>query len=137
MSFKKIPKKKQSVLRSVAVKFYLKLLHYCFVGSFAKSLEQICAKQLQTASNKSSLPEKKKKKGVFGNFARFTGKHLSQGLLFNEAASLWQHQCKNLRLSCILFQTISISLETGIFAHKKSFSEKIRKSLIKRKEGFQ
>ena len=55
--------------------------------------------------------------------------------MFNEAASLWQHQCKNLRLSCILFQTISISLETGIFAHKKSFSEKIRKSLIKRKEG--
>ena len=38
---------------------------------------------------RSSRPEVFCKKGVLRNFAKFTGKHLSQGLCFNKVARLW------------------------------------------------
>ena len=39
------------------------------------------------------------KKGVLGNFTKFTGKHLCQSLAFNKVAGLiigvsWNHPCK-------------------------------------------
>ena len=40
------------------------------------------------ARNRSSRPEVFCKKGVFRNFAKFTGKHLCQKLFFNKVAGL-------------------------------------------------
>ena len=46
------------------------------------------SKQLTTNFNKSSRPEVFCRKGVLSNFAKFTGKYLCQGLLFNKVAGL-------------------------------------------------
>ena len=42
-----------------------------------------------TLMYRNSLPEVFCKKGVPGNFAKFTGKHLCQSLFFNKVAGLW------------------------------------------------
>ena len=39
-------------------------------------------------TDRSSCPEVFCKKGVLGNFAKFTGKHLCQSLFFNKVAGL-------------------------------------------------
>ena len=41
-----------------------------------------------SSSSRSSRPEVFCKKGVLGNFAKFTGKHLCQSLFFNKVAGL-------------------------------------------------
>ena len=47
---------------------------------------------MQSTYFRSSRPEMSCKKGVLRNFVKFTGKHLCQGLFFNNVAGL--------RLSC-------------------------------------
>ena len=44
--------------------------------------------KFQKKSFKSSCPQVFCKKGVLGNFAKFTGKHLCQSLFFNKVAGL-------------------------------------------------
>ena len=45
---------------------------------------------VEVERNISSRPEVLCKKGVLRNFAKFTGKHLSQSLFFNKVAGLRQ-----------------------------------------------
>ena len=44
--------------------------------------------RVKVVKYRSSYPEVFCKKGVLGNFAKFTGKHLWQSLFFNEVAGL-------------------------------------------------
>ena len=69
------------------------LLYRCFPGHFEKPVR---AAECQShpivrkflVNFRSSRPEVFSKKRVHKNFAKFTGKHLCQGLFFNKAAGL-------------------------------------------------
>ena len=52
-----------------------------FINSTKKSQKK---KKLELSRDRSSRPEVFCKKGVIRNFAKFTGKHLSQSLFFDE-----------------------------------------------------
>ena len=45
----------------------------------------------------SSRPEVFCKKFILKNFAKFTGKHLCQGLFFNKVAGLRPHACNSIK----------------------------------------
>ena len=61
------------------------------------------------------LPEVFLKKGVLKNFAKFTGKHLCQGLFFNKVAGLfyWKALCKYHYLSSFIY-FLFIGVESNI-----------------------
>ena len=57
----------------------------------------------QKFSNRSSRPEVFCRKGVLGNFAKFTGKHLCQSLFFNKVTGCcFCSKLKEPEMFCIL-----------------------------------
>ena len=63
-----------------------------FNMSFPRRLKQFCIASLH-AKYRSSGPEVFCKNGVLRNFAKFTGKHLWQGLFLNKVAERLWHMC--------------------------------------------
>ena len=57
---------------------------------FKTAKKYLVVRQSEKLKIRSSRPELFCKKGVLRNFARFKGKHLSQGLFFNKVATLAQ-----------------------------------------------
>ena len=64
------------------------LLYKTALGSQLTSLAQYLAMSLLGMQFRSSHRRRSVKKGVLRNFAKFTGKHLCQRLLFNKVAGL-------------------------------------------------
>ena len=61
----------------------------CNEQELAELFNEYCTNTVEKSSSKrSSLPEVFCTKGVLRNFAKFTGKHLCQSLIFNKVAGL-------------------------------------------------
>ena len=92
---------KKNPIRSVSV-----LIAESFQGTFftehflmAASIPTLCIAG-RCSILRSSRPEEFCKKGVLRNFAKFTGKHLCQGLFFNKVAKACNLLKKSLRHRC-------------------------------------
>ena len=70
-----------------SVKYHFEMIFsWNFVG--IKSIDKKILQKYCIAPTRSTRPEVFCKKGVLKNFAKFTGKHLSQSLFFNNVAGL-------------------------------------------------
>ena len=64
-------------------------IHFMLLSLIVGEIKSIMLKVWKLKSrNRSSRPEMFSKKGVYRTFAKFTGKHLYQGLFSNKAAGL-------------------------------------------------
>ena len=93
-----------------------KLFHWFqYDMSFPRRLKQFCVASLH-AKYRSSGPEVFYKNGVLRNFAKFTGKHLWQGLFLNKVAERLCYMCfpvnfaKFLRTPFIIYRTPLVAL---------------------------
>ena len=103
----------------------------CFQPSQTSAMKLFLRKQLtvETAIMRSSPLVVLCKEGVLTNFAKFTGKHLSQSLVFNEAVDLQSLTLSEKEIPAQMFscEFCEISHNTIIKGPKKlSFSAKMR-----------
>ena len=87
---------------------YRRLLHNDHLpisSNFCKKISPQCYRLYNFPSFRSSHWKCSVRKGVLGNFAKFTGKHLWQSLFFNKVAGwgdcFWSFSCLLLKISCL------------------------------------
>ena len=81
------------------------MITYPISSNFCKNISLQCYRLYNLPSFRSSHWRCSVRKGVLGNFAKFTGKHLWQSLFFNKVAGwgdcFWSFSCLLLKISCL------------------------------------
>ena len=93
------------------------MITYPISSNFCKNISLQCYRLYNLPSFRSSHWRCSVRKGVLGNFAKFTGKHMWQSLFFNKVAGwghcFWSSLCVLLKISCLFHSKRKIRWKKG------------------------
>ena len=93
------------------------MITYPISSNFCKNISLQCYRLYNLPSFRSSHWRCSVRKGVLGNFAKFTGKHLWQSLFFNKVAGwgdcLWSFSCLLLKISSLFHSNRKMRWKKG------------------------